>query len=99
MRRSREQVQREHGERISARQAINGQPNGYKPISEAELQASKAKPIDLVASIMAWEGGEMNATETCEFFQHLVKTGMAWQLQGIYGRTAAHLLETGQIHL
>jgi hypothetical protein len=31
-----------HAERVKARQAINGQPNGYQPISEAELQARKA---------------------------------------------------------
>lgn len=30
-----------HGERIAARARINGQPNGYRPISEAELQAIK----------------------------------------------------------
>ena len=30
-----------HASRVAARQAVNGQPNGYKPVSEAELQASK----------------------------------------------------------
>ena len=30
-----------HAERVQARQAINGQPNGYRPITEAELQSLK----------------------------------------------------------
>ena len=28
-----------HGERVELRAAVNGQPNGYAPVSEAELQA------------------------------------------------------------
>jgi hypothetical protein len=35
--------QQHHGERVLARARINGQPNGYRPISEAELQASRMK--------------------------------------------------------
>lgn len=34
-------IQTEHGNRVAARQHINGQPNGYRPMTEAELQASK----------------------------------------------------------
>jgi hypothetical protein len=30
-----------HAERVAARKAINGQPNGYRPMSEGELQAEK----------------------------------------------------------
>lgn len=32
-----------HGKRIAAREAINGQPNGYRPVTEAELQAQRAE--------------------------------------------------------
>lgn len=35
--------QMEHGKRVAARNAINGQPNGYRPVSEAELQAQRAE--------------------------------------------------------
>lgn len=35
--------------------------------------------------------------EILEAWQYLVDTGMAWQLQGWYGRTAAALISQGYI--
>jgi hypothetical protein len=46
-----------------------------------------------VGTLMAYEAGELGALATLEFFGGLVKSGMAWSLQGHYGRTAAHLIE------
>jgi hypothetical protein len=41
-------------------------------------------------------GGE-NASEDeqIEAWQHLIDTGLAWSLQGWFGRTAANLIEQG----
>jgi hypothetical protein len=50
----------------------------------------------LVNKIISYESGEMDEAETIEFFQELINTGLAWQLQGHYGRTAAALIEAGE---
>ncbi len=43
-------------------------------------------------------GGEDASNEDrVEAWQHLVDTGLAWSLQGWFGRTAEHLIETGVI--
>lgn len=46
---------------------------------------------DLVGKITKYEEGEMNEEETFEFFEKLVESGLVWQLQGHYGRTAIAL--------
>lgn len=54
-------------------------------------------PLSLTSLICAYEAGELDEESTLELFQELVNTGMAWQLQGHYGRTAADLLRAGLI--
>jgi len=43
--------------------------------------------------IMGYECGDLNDKESLELFSHLIKNGMAWGLQGHYGRTANNLIE------
>lgn len=50
---------------------------------------------ELLDSIMAWEMGEMHEEDEVEFFQELINNGMAWTLQGCYGRNARALIEAG----
>ncbi len=50
---------------------------------------------DIVDKIMAWEGGEMDQEDEVEFFQELINSGLAWQLQGCYGRNAQALIDLG----
>ena len=51
----------------------------------------------LVGSIIAYEQGELNDQEVVCLFSDLVKSGMAWSLQGSYGRTANALIKEGWI--
>lgn len=54
---------------------------------------------DLVSKMIEWENGEMDKEEdVISFFQELINTGMAWTLQGCYGRTASALIEAGLCH-
>lgn len=52
--------------------------------------------MDLVDKIMAYEDGEMDSNEEIiAFFQELIDSGLAWSLQGSYGRMAAALIKAG----
>lgn len=53
--------------------------------------------MDQVDKIIAYESGELNEEETIELFQELVNSGLAWQLQGHYGRTAMDLINAGLV--
>lgn len=54
-------------------------------------------PLSLTSDIIAYENGELEYPEIVELFQGLVNTGLAWQLQGHYGRVATEMLEAGLI--
>lgn len=51
--------------------------------------------FDLVGFIISFEDGDLNFDEIVNGFQHLIDTGLAWSLQGTYGRTAQSLIENG----
>lgn len=51
--------------------------------------------FDTVDFIMAYEGGELDAQQTIEGFQVLIDSGLAWKLQGCYGRQAVALIQAG----
>jgi len=48
-----------------------------------------------VDSIIRYESGEMDDDEVVSFFQELIDSGMAWRLQGSYGRMAQRLINDG----
>lgn len=47
--------------------------------------------------IMDYEVGDSSADEIVDGFALLVRLGLAWSLQGSYGRMAAHLIDAGWI--
>ena len=52
---------------------------------------------ELTQQLIDYESGQLNESETIELFQQLVDSGLAWNLQGHYGRTAYQLIEAGLI--
>ena len=52
-----------------------------------------------IEQMMAFENGELDEEQTVALFQQLVDSGMAWQLQGSYGRTAHNLIQKGLVRL
>lgn len=57
-----------------------------------------AEHFDTVGFIIDFEGGELSEDRLVDGFQHLIDNGMAWQLQGCYGRTAQSLIDAGLCH-
>jgi hypothetical protein len=54
------------------------------------------RDFDVVGFCLAWEMGEIESEEElAEGFQYLIDSGIVWQLQGSYGRTAKRLIEAG----
>jgi hypothetical protein len=55
---------------------------------------SQAQVID---KIIRYEQEGLNEDDTIALFQELVDSGLAWQLQGHYGRVATALIEAGYV--
>lgn len=51
--------------------------------------------MDQVDQIIAYECGELDDDGIINLFQDLINSGLAYQLQGSYGRTANALIEAG----
>lgn len=65
---------------------LNNQGNAYMALNDPRCSIDK---------IMAFEDGDLDRDEVIELFQGLIDTGMAWQLQGCYGRGASAMIEAG----
>lgn len=69
-----------------------------KQMSDKELvqELGIAPSVDFM---MRFEGGELESDEELvEGFQGLIDNGLAWSLQGCYGRMATRLIEAGLCH-
>jgi len=58
---------------------------------------SPTKEFPVLTHIIDYENGEIEDEKFLELFQYLVNTGLAWQFQGSYGRTAISLIDEGLI--
>lgn len=54
-------------------------------------------PLDTTTLIIQYEQGELDSEEIVNLFAELIKSGLAWSLQGHYGRTAMHYISIGVI--
>lgn len=61
--------------------------------------SGKFTPWSTVSFVTAYEAGDLTEDEIIDGFQAMVNSGVAWALQGHYGRTAEALLEAGLIVL
>ena len=53
---------------------------------------------DVTGAMIDFESGLMeDVDDVIKLFQHLVDTGLAWQLQGSYGRLAESMIDNGVI--
>lgn len=53
--------------------------------------------MNITAQLIEYETGEMNEVDVVNLFAHLIRTKVAWQLQGHYGRTANSFIQDGLI--
>ncbi len=54
---------------------------------------------DVSENISAYENCKLGDAEIDKLFQHLVDTGLVWELEGHYSKTAVELAELGRITL
>lgn len=65
---------------------------------EKKMADAEHKP-DTLDFIMRFESGDIvDEQEIYDGFQQLIDSGLVWQLQGTYGRTAAMLIDAGYCH-
>ena len=51
--------------------------------------------MTMINQVIAYEQGELDEEGIIEMFQQLINSGLAWGMQGSYGRTAKALIDAG----
>jgi len=59
------------------------------------MAKSKLDSYTACAIVEGFDGETHSEEEQIEVWQYLVDTGLAWKLQGFYGRTAHDLINAG----
>lgn len=63
-----------------------------------KIKKDYSKDLSTVDGIMAYENDELDENQVIELFASLLRSGMAWKLQGSYGRMAADLIDAGVLN-
>lgn len=66
-------------------------------VADKSQTMKNTKSYDLTNRIIDYEMGHLSDAKTLRLFSELIKTGMAWSLQGHYGRTASAMIDDGWI--
>ena len=53
--------------------------------------------MDQIGKVIAYEQGDLSDDEAIDLFCELIKSGLAYSLQGHYGRMAQSLINAGYI--
>ena len=51
--------------------------------------------MTMLNQVIAYEQGELDEEGIIDMFQQLINSGLAWKMQGSYGRTAKALIDAG----
>jgi hypothetical protein len=63
------------------------------------IEPAGLTPFAAISIVEGLDGEEQDEDVVLEAWQYLVDSGLAWQLQGWYGRTATQLIAAGLISL
>lgn len=92
-------------DRLKRQISIPGSSVTTAEVNETERQVNELRSkmegasFNTLSFIMAYEAGDLEHDEIVEGFQHLVDSGMAWNLQGSYCRAAQRLIDAGLVEV
>ena len=69
--------------------------NEFTNHTEDTMGNAKQQEPSQLDRMIAWEQGDLGDDATITLFQELIDNGMAWTLQGCYGRMAMALIDAG----
>lgn len=67
-------------------------------MARAKAKSRQWSDYDAVAACEGFDGLDHDKATLLSAWQHLINTGLAWRLQGSFGRMAASLIEQGLCH-